>query len=148
MGITVSVAFVKPHSDHLTGNETSSALKKKQENPHEMLTYLLISHCEVRGSGGTCHPLCLFAALRPQWLVNDDVLSQQTISLLNTSFSLSMRPPCRTQEQGSRCLAHGAFAWSHPPSQFGKRYLLCVGNVMEQMRLELTSKRMSSHGSL
>lgn len=25
-------------------------------------------------------------------------------------------------------------------------YLLCVGNVMEQMRLELTSKRMSGHG--
>ncbi|CAF4893038.1 unnamed protein product [Pieris macdunnoughi] len=102
---------------------------------------------EARGSGGTCRPLCLFAALRPQWLVNDDVLSQQTISLLNTSFSLSMRPPCRTQEQDSRRLARGAFAWSHPPSQFGKRYLLCVGNVMEQMRLELTSKRMSSHGA-
>lgn len=38
-------------------------------------------------------PLCLFAALRPLWLVNDDVLSQQTISLLNTSFSLLVPPP-------------------------------------------------------
>lgn len=51
---------------------------------------------QVSRSVGRRHltrPLCLFAALRPLWLVNDDVLSQQTISLLNTSFSLFIRCP-------------------------------------------------------
>lgn len=51
-------------------------------------------------------PLCLFAALRPLWLVNDDVLSQQTISLLNTSFSLFVRCPVpsrRTRSLGPLC---------------------------------------------
>lgn len=65
-------------------------------------------------------PLCLFAALRPLWLVNDDVLSQQTISLLNTSFSLLILYPCRSREARAVPRAR-AFAWSHPPSQFGKR---------------------------
>lgn len=66
-------------------------------------------------------PLCLFAALRPLWLVNDDVLSQQTISLLNTSFSLLMLYPCRSREWPAVRRARATFAWSHPPSQFGKR---------------------------
>lgn len=66
-------------------------------------------------------PLCLFAALRPLWLVNDDVLSQQTISLLNTSFSLLILHPFRTQYILSFHPLLSRFAWSHPPSQFGKR---------------------------
>lgn len=66
-------------------------------------------------------PLCLFAALRPLWLVNDDVLSQQTISLLNTSFSLLILPPCRSRYNLSFHPLLSRFAWPLPPSQFGKR---------------------------
>ncbi|CAH0406923.1 unnamed protein product [Chilo suppressalis] len=66
-------------------------------------------------------PLCLFAALRPLWLVNDDVLSQQTISLLNTSFSLLMLRPCRACALRPMRRRRSPLAWSHPPSQFGKR---------------------------
>ncbi|GBP47773.1 hypothetical protein EVAR_24024_1 [Eumeta japonica] len=54
-----------------------------------------------RASGRTWRaPAALFAALaaRPRWLVNDDVLSRRTISLLNTSFSLLIRRLCRARE--------------------------------------------------
>lgn len=92
-------------------------------------------------------PLCLFAALRPLWLVNDDVLSQQTISLLNTSFSLLMLYPCR-----SRAALAVPRARPRSPGRIhlvnsANAYLLCVGNVMEQMRLELSLERMSGHGT-
>ncbi|OWR41076.1 Dissatisfaction [Danaus plexippus plexippus] len=72
-------------------------------------------------SGSPVGPLCLFAALRPLWLVNDDVLSQQTISLLNTSFSLLSLHPTRTQVIIIPLSLSIRFAWSHPASQFGKR---------------------------
>lgn len=72
-------------------------------------------------SGPPVSPLCLFAALRPLWLVNDDVLSQQTISLLNTSFSLLSLHPTRTQVIIIPLSLSIRFAWSHPASQFGKR---------------------------
>lgn len=80
----------------------------------------IVRRCAA-GNAHLTRPLCLFAALRPLWLVNDDVLSQQTISLLNTSFSLLTSPLPRSQVQGSPRPCLPRFAWSHPPSQFGKR---------------------------
>lgn len=81
--------------------------------------------CVRPGNAHLTRPLCLFAALRPLWLVNDDVLSQQTISLLNTSFSLLTSPLPRSQVQPSPrpCLQVRLVASTY--SQFGK----CVSTL-------------------